>query len=201
MKSPIKDRMGKELSYVEASKKAGNRFYNYYLDAKVALLWVLGYVPSHPFRKVIFRLSGVKIGKKSTIHIGCRFYQPKNISIGTGSIIGDHATLDGRAQLTIGSHVDIASGVSIYNSQHDIHSEDMKAVQKPVEISDYVFIGPRSTILPGVKIGKGAVVAAGAVVTKDVKPKTIVGGVPAREIGKREIKDLKYRLGRFRLFQ
>lgn len=201
MQSPLKDRMGQKLTYGEASKKTANRFYNYFLDAEVALLWLLGFVPIHFFRRLIFSLAGVKMGRHSTIHIGCRFYKPANVKIGQGTIIGDHATLDGRAPLSIGDHVDIASNVAIYNSEHDVQSEDMRPVEEPVEIGDYVFVGPRAIILPGVKIGKGAVVAAGAVVTKDVPEKTIVGGVPAKEIGKREIKDFKYRLGRFRLFQ
>lgn len=201
MKSPFRSRMGKQLTWQESNNKILSRFYNYYLDFNIALLWLLGYVPSHIFRRLVFTLAGVKIGKKSTIHIGCRFYNPTNVQIGEGTIIGDHATLDGRAPLTIGDHVDVASHVSIYNSEHDIHSSDMRPIEESVEIGDYVFIGPRAIILPGVKIGKGAVVAAGAVVTQDVKPKTIVGGVPAKEIGKRNIKDLKYRLGRFRLFQ
>jgi maltose O-acetyltransferase len=68
-------------------------------------------------------------------------------------------------------------------------------------IKDYVFIGPRAIILPGVTIGQGAVVAAGAVVTKDIPAKTIVGGVPAAVIGERKIEKLDYKLGRFRLFQ
>ncbi|MCR4305614.1 MAG: acyltransferase, partial [Candidatus Daviesbacteria bacterium] len=75
------------------------------------------------------------------------------------------------------------------------------AISAPVEIGDYVFIGPRAIILPGVKIGKGAVVAAGAVVTKNVQENMIVGGVPAEVIGERKVKDLHYKLGRARLFQ
>ncbi|KKQ96441.1 MAG: Acetyltransferase, partial [Candidatus Woesebacteria bacterium GW2011_GWA1_39_12] len=70
-----------------------------------------------------------------------------------------------------------------------------------VEIKDYVFIGPRAIILPGVSIGRGAVVAAGAVVTKNVPDFAIVGGVPAKVIGERKNKNLNYRLGRARLFQ
>ena len=201
MESLFKDRTGKQLSLEQAVKKIFNRFYNYYLDFKVACLWVLGYVPCHLFRKLLFRLAGVGIGKGSTIHIGARFYQPKNITIGKGTIIGDHVTLDGRAALKIGDHVAFASQVMVFNSQHNIHSPDMRSVEKATTIADYVFIGPRAIILPGVSIGKGAVVAAGAVVTKDVSPKTVVGGIPARPINKRQIGKLEYRLGRPRLFQ
>jgi maltose O-acetyltransferase len=201
MASPFKDRMGRRLSWTEAGQKIINRFYNYYLDAKVSLLWLLGYIPFHSIRKLIFLLAGLKMGKNSTIHIGARFYQPKNINIGQGTIIGDHVTLDGRAPLIIGNHVDIASQVMIFNAEHDIHSEDMRPIEEPVVIKDYVFIGPRAIILPGVTIAKGAIVAAGAVVTKDVPEKTIVGGVPAKIIAKRQIKKLNYKLGRARLFQ
>ena len=70
-----------------------------------------------------------------------------------------------------------------------------------VRVGDYSFIGPRVIILPGVKIGTGAVVAAGAVVTKDVEDYAIVGGVPAVKIGERKNKNLHYKLGRARLFQ
>jgi len=146
-------------------------------------------------------LAGVKIGRGSRIHIGARFFYPANIKIGEGTIIGDNIFLDGREKLIIGNHVDIASGVMIYNSEHDINSEDFHAISAPVEIGDFVFIGPRAIILPGVKIGRGAVVAAGAVVTKDVTEDAIVGGVPAEVIGERKVKNLHYRLGRARLFQ
>lgn len=182
-------------------KKILNRLYNYWLDFQIACLWILGYVPSHVFRQTLFRGNGVKLGRKSTIHIGARFYQPKNITIGDDTIIGDHATLDGRAKLTIGNHVDIASEVMIFNSQHDINSDEFGPIEKPVKIEDYVFIGPRAIILPGVTIGKGAVVAAGAVVTKDVPEKAIVAGVPAQVIDQRQVKNFTYRLGRARLFQ
>ena len=201
MTSFFKDRMGNSLTWSQAMDKIVNRFLNYWLDFKISLIWVLGYVPSHAFRRLVFGLAGVKIGKRSTIHIGARFYQTKNIHIGKGTIIGDHVTLDGRDSLKIGDHVDIASQVMIFNSHHDIDADDFHAIEKPVEIDDYVFIGPRAIILPGVRIAKGAVVAAGAVVTRNVPKMTVVAGVPAKPIKKRQVKKLKYRLGRFRLLQ
>jgi len=160
--------MGKPLNANEFIEKIVNRLLNYILDFELLLITWAGLVPSHQFRLLIYKMAGVKIGKGSRIHIGARFFNTENIKIGHGSIIGDNAFLDGRDKLVIGDNVDIASSVMIYNSEHNINSEDFHATSAPVEIEDYVFIGPRVTILPGVKIGKGAIVAAGAVVTKDV---------------------------------
>lgn len=197
----FKDKMGNKLTFSEALPKIIDRIKNYFLDFELMLLRWVGYLPFHHLRRLTYRLAGIKIGKGSAIHMGANFFQPKGISIGEDSIIGNHAFLDGRASLKIGNHVDIASEVMIYNSEHDVHREDMKAIEEPVVIEDYAFIGPRVIILPGVKIGKGAVVAAAAMVTKNVLPGKIVGGVPAREIGERRIKKYTYRLGRARWFQ
>jgi len=164
-------------------------------------LKIAGCIPSHHFRRFCYRLCGVKIGKGSTVHMQTVFYDPRNITIGEDSIIGEGTVLDGRDKLTIGNHVDIASEVMIYNGEHDINDENFKAVFAPVTIEDYVFIGPRAIILPGVTIKKGAVIGAGAVVTKDVEEFKVVGGVPAKEISERKIKDLNYKLGRAAWFR
>lgn len=196
------DRNGHELSNQQVIEKVISRIKSYFLDFWLMILTIVGNIPLHFVRRFFYKISGIKIGPKSTIHCWARFYEPKNIEIGAGTIIGDNCFLDGRNKLIIGNHVDIASQVLIYNSEHNVHSADFYAdITSPVEIGDYVFIGARAIILPGVKIGKGAVVAAGAVVTKDVPEFKIVGGVPAHEIGEREVKDLHYRLGRFKLFQ
>lgn len=195
------DKDSQKLGLIQAVGKIFNRFYNYLLDALIFWLNLAGLIPSHFIRNNLYRLAGIKIGAGSTLHMLARFYQPKNIKIGAGTIIGYGAFLDGRAPLIIGNHVDIASEVMIYNSEHDLTDPKMTAREEPVLIGDYCFIGPRAIILPGVTIGRGAVIAAGAVVTRDVEEKTIVGGIPAREIGKRKIGELNYRLGRPRLFQ
>lgn len=164
------------------------------------LRWV-GYVPFHGYRRFFYRLFGMKIGSGSAVHMRASFYNVSNIEIGEDSVVGEGVVLDGRAKLTIGNHVDIASEVMIYNAEHDIKDLNFRAVSAPVVIEDYVFIGPRAIILPGVTIKKGAVVGAGAVVTKDVEERIIVGGVPAKQIGERDIKDLNYRLGRAAWFR
>lgn len=197
----MKDRMGQELPAGEIVAKTVNRVGNIFLDLELMILRWVGYIPIHFIRCFFYRTAGVKMGKGSTIHMGCNFFKPSGVSIGEDTIVGDHAFLDGRAPLRIGSHVAIASQVLIYNSEHDIQSDDFQAIEEPVEIGDYVFVGARAIILPGVKIGRGAVVASGAVVTKDVPDFIIVGGVSAKIIGERKIRDPHYCLGRARLFQ
>ena len=137
------DKNGKQLSLDEASSKIINRLSNYLLDFELMLLRWIGHIPSHTIRNIKYRFFGIKIGKGSTFHMWANFYEPKNIKIGSDTIIGDHAFLDGRDKLTIGSHTDIASSVMIFNSEHDLEKEDFSAIVAPVEIGDYVFIeGP-----------------------------------------------------------
>ncbi len=197
----MKDRMGRELSKQEVIQKGIDRINWIMLDFLLMLLRWVGHIPSHLIRRIVYQIAGIKIGNGSTFHMWAVFNQPENIMIGEGTIIGDHAFLDGREKVIIGNHVDIASSVMIWNGKHDYESEDFKPVFTPVIIEDYVFIGPRVIIQPGVTVGKGAIIAAGAVVTKDVPSFAIVGGVPAKPIGERKLKDLHYRLGWARLFQ
>jgi maltose O-acetyltransferase len=195
------DKEGEKLSLWSAINKIHIRIFNIILDFELLLLKIVGFIPSHLLRNFFYRLSGIKIGKRSVIHMGANFFFPKNISIGQGTILGTGIFIDGRAKVKIGSHTDIASEVMIYNSEHDLSSLTFKAIEEPVNIGDYCFIGPRVIVMPGVSIGDGAVVAGGAVVTKDVPEKAIVGGVPAKIIGERKMTNPNYKLGRPRLFQ
>lgn len=201
MNFPLRDKHGKNLTWKQGLGKIVVRFESYLLDFTLMCLHVTTHLPSHTLRNWIWRCVGVKLGSGSTLHTGVRVYDPRNISVGDGSIIGYGVFIDGRDKVRIGNHTDIASEVMIYSSEHDIHASDFAPISAEVKIGDYVFIGPRAIILPGVKIGDRAVVAAGAVVTKDVEPGAIVGGVPAKVIGERKLKNANYRLGRFKLFQ
>lgn len=195
------DKDGEKLLLTDSIKRIFIRFLSIFVDLQIYLLKIIGNFPSHAIRNFFFRLSGIKIGKNSTFHVGAKFYYPKNISVGEGTIVGYGVFIDGREKVSIGSHTDIASEVMIYNSEHDLKDPKFTAISAPVTVGDYCFIGPRVIIMPGVKIGKGAVIAGGAVVTKDVDDFAIVGGVPAKFIATRQIKNPSYHLGRPRLFQ
>lgn len=156
-------------------------------------------VPSHAFRLAALRWLGVRIGWQSSIHRGCRFYQAARLEIGSHCVINQDVILDARSGLQIGDNVSISEQVAIYTLEHDIDDPDFRTVGSPVVIEDYVYIGARALLLPGVRVGRGAVVAAGAVVTGDVPPYTLVAGVPARVIRERT-RDLRYQLNYRRTF-
>ena len=191
------------------TEKALNRLSTIWLEFVTGFLWwCIGFVPLHFVRRFFYRLAGMQIGKGGAIHMMARIYDPRHITIGDDTIIGEKSTLDGRKQLknsngglSIGSHVDIASEVMFWTSQHDINDPKFAPIEEKITVEDYVFIGPRSIILPGVTIGTGAIIAAGSVVTKSVDPHTIVAGVPAKKINERSTTEYSYTLGRARLFQ
>ena len=143
-------------------------------------------VPNLLFRKWFYkRLMKFSIGKGSSVFMHCRFDSPKHLVIGKDSVVNARCRLDTRGGIKIGQNVSLSEEVIILTAHHNLHSPFFEGVTKPVVIEDYVWVGTRATILSGVTIGYGAIVAAGSVVTRDVKPFSVVGGVPAKEIGER----------------
>lgn len=168
---------------------------------RLYLVFLVGRVPVHQFRIQMYRhVFGVSIGNKTSFHWRAVFFAPEGVSIGNNTIIGNDCFLDGRKNLDIGDCVNIGGHVQIFTLEHDPQAHDFGVKGGQVRIDDYAYVASRSTILPGVRIGEGAVVAAGAVVTRDVDAYTIVGGVPARPIGFRS-KDLDYKLNYHLPFQ
>jgi acetyltransferase-like isoleucine patch superfamily enzyme len=154
----------------------------------------VGWIPSHHLRLLAYRrLFRMSIGPGTTVYRAPEIRKPSRIEIGRNTVIGNGAVLDGRGGLRIGDNVNFSSGVWVWTMQHDKDSADFAAEAAPVVIGDRAWLSCRTTVLPGVTIGTGAVVCAGAVVTSDVAPYTVVGGVPAKPIGDRS-RDLTYTL-------
>lgn len=162
---------------------------------KLRVLSVVGSLPSHFFRRAAYRALGMRLGRQAVVYGGAEIRNPKGIEIGEGSIVGNRAILDGRMGIRIGKNVNLSTGVWIWTVQHDYRDSEFGDTGGAVEIGDRAWISCRAIILPGVRIGEGAVVAAGAVVTSEVAPYTVVGGVPAKHIADRP-RDLSYELGR-----
>lgn len=147
----------------------------------------LSHFPSHYLRKIFLRLvMRITIGKNSSIHMGLKLYTYSHITIGDHCVIDRDCVLDGRGEIVIGNNVNISPEAMILTAYHDPDAEGFDGIEKPVIIEDYAWIATRALVLPGVKIGHRAIVAAGAVVTKDVPPGVIVGGNPARIIRERK---------------
>jgi acetyltransferase-like isoleucine patch superfamily enzyme len=163
---------------------------------------IIAYLPSHHIRLWYFKtIMGFKIGNNSSIFMKSIVDCTKGISIGNNSVVNARCRLDNRGTITIGNNVSISSDVIILTADHDMDSVDFSGRNKQVIIEDYVWLGTRSIILPGITIGKGAVVAAGSLVTKNILPYQVVAGVPAKFIKDRKIKDLHYNPTYKRLFQ
>ena len=137
---------------------------------------------------------GMRIGAGSHLYRGTEIWSPAGITIGSHTSVGTDAILDGRGGITLGDNVNLSSQAAIWTMQHVPDDPDFGVFSAPVVVEDRAWISFRATILPGVTIGEGAVVAAGAVVTKDVPPFAMVGGIPAKRIGERS-RALRYVLG------
>jgi acetyltransferase-like isoleucine patch superfamily enzyme len=172
--------------------------------------YVVNHIPSFTLRAAWYRrVLGIHMGPKAGVHLGCYiwFYGPGQLRrgglrIGSYSRINRDCCIDARGAVLIGDNVSISPDVTILTAFHRADHPSFRVETLPVVIEDYVWIGTRATVLAGVTLGRGCVVAAGAVVTRDVPPLTIVGGVPARPIGTRPEAALEYVLdGPFPLFE
>lgn len=157
---------------------------------------VVTYIPSHHIRLAYLRAFGATLGKGVAVNRGTTVLDIEFLTIGDDSTVGARCLLDARAGLYLGSNVILASDVQILGGGHDINHPDFLPVPNPTVIEDYVWIASRAMVLPS-HVGRGAVVAAQAVVIKDVGELEVVGGNPAKVIAKRNPIGLQYS-GRFR---
>ena len=165
MKSPLRQRIG----HIAGS-------------LQMASYRLIDIIPTSVTRALFLRSMGMTIGKDVAINHGIQVRLPHRITIGDDVFLAEDLILDGRGDLTVGSHSSFASRAQVWTAQHDWKSPDFAYVSAPVTIGSYCWIGPSAIVLPGVKIGDGAVVAAGSIVVADVDPWTLVGGNPARKL-------------------
>lgn len=154
---------------------------------------VVTWLPFHTLRRLLLRGLGMRLSRGASVYRGVQVWAPRGIDVGERTSIGTDVILDGRGGISIGNDVNLSSEAAIWTMQHKINDPYFDAEVARVEIGDRAWVSFRAVILPGVTIGEGAVVAANAVVTRDVEPFAIVAGTPARQIGTRS-RDLRYTL-------
>jgi acetyltransferase-like isoleucine patch superfamily enzyme len=144
---------------------------------RISFFWTL--------RRALLLITGSEIPNKCSIQ-AVRFLGFGKLSVGTKTVINSGCYLDVRRGITIGSNVVIAHDTKIYTLGHDYNDAAFKTKGKPVRIEDFAVLFSNVLVMPGVTIGKGAVILPGAVVTKDIPEMSIAGGNPAKVIRHRE---------------
>jgi acetyltransferase-like isoleucine patch superfamily enzyme len=158
---------------------------------------VSGILPQNSFNRVrttLLRALGLQIGAASlfggSVHITGSGCVRALLSIGPGCHITGPLHIDLTAPVRIGARVYMGYDVMLVTADHELGESSQRCgrrVYRAISIEDGVWLGSRVLVLPGVRIGRGAVVAAGAVVTRDVPPNALVGGVPAKLV--RDLED------------
>ena len=165
--------------------------------ARVAwnVVWMMLFRPTprgnlfRPWRIALLKLFGAKVEWTSNVLPSCRIWQPWKLTMGAYACLSEDVDCYAVDAIVIGDQATVSQGTKLCTASHDISSKIMELTTKPISIGANAWVAGWSIVLPGVTIGEGAVVAAGAVVTKDVEPWTVVGGNPAKFIKKRELRD------------
>ena len=166
-----------------------------YLATKLA--FNIGRLHGLSLRLYLYRRVGMRVGNGCVIRRGVYLASPNELEVGDGSFIG-RASLYCTGGVKIGRNVNISDGVVVITAKHDINSPIFEATYEPIEIKDWAWLATNAIVLGGVTVGEGAVVAAGAVVTRDVPDYSVVGGNPATVIGERKKQEFGYVPGSYR---
>jgi acetyltransferase-like isoleucine patch superfamily enzyme len=162
---------------------------------------IINHIPSYMVRHAWYqRVLAWEIDASATIMMGQHIYfvsrkrDGRRVSIGADTVIDHDGLISTTGGLLIGEHVFISPGVWLVTGSHDINDAKFAPTYGTIVIDDYAWIGPRATILGRVTVGRGAIVQAGAVVTQDIAPNSVVGGTPAKVIGTRDLQQPSYSL-------
>jgi putative colanic acid biosynthesis acetyltransferase WcaF len=150
-------------------------------------LMVLSPRPCFAWRRAVLRLFGARVGRQVNVYPSCHIYMPWNVSIGDGSALGDDVLVYSLGKVVIGRRVTVSYRTHVCAGTHDFSDPALPLLKPPVTLEDDVWVGTEAFLGPGVTVGTGAIVGARAVVVRNVAPRDIVAGNPARTVGVRKI--------------
>lgn len=141
----------------------------------------------YAWRNFCLRCFGAKIGKRCHVYPGVRVWQPWMLEMDDDACLSNEVECYSVDRITLGRNAIVSPGAFLCTASHDIDSRTFDLTHAPISIGDNAWVGARAIVLPGRVVGVGGIVAAGAVVTKDVGPSEVVGGNPAQFIKKRNL--------------
>jgi maltose O-acetyltransferase len=151
--------------------------------------WLVNDVAASPAldrrtRAALLRRAGIEMGTGAIVEAGCFFFGA-NVSLGDYCVVNHRCYLDSKDQITIGPRTGVAMGSMLFTSNHEMGDELKRwgaYKTAPIEIGAGVWVGARVLVMPGVTIGDGCLIAAGAVVARDCEPNGLYAGVPAKRL-------------------
>jgi putative colanic acid biosynthesis acetyltransferase WcaF len=165
-------------------------------ETAARVLWMVGRNlfrlsprPCFGWRRLVLRWFGARIGEHVNTYPSTRVYFPWNLSVDDWSALGEEVLIYNLGRVSIGKKVTVSHGAHLCAGTHDYTRPDFRLIQPPIRIEDQAWICAEAFVGPGVVIGQGAVVGARAVVTRNVEAWQVVAGNPAREIGRRSIRE------------
>lgn len=158
------------------------------------IVWPLGtwFLPRSmgmPWKRMLLRAFGAKMGKKSNVYSTAEIYYPANLVMGDNTCLASEVECYNVAPVILEDNVTVSQGAYLCTASHDIEDPKHPLITGPIILKDQSWVGAKAFIGMGVTVGQGAVVGATASVYKDVEPWTVVGGNPAKFIKNRVIKD------------
>jgi putative colanic acid biosynthesis acetyltransferase WcaF len=141
----------------------------------------------NPWRVLLLRVFGARIGLKCSVDSSVKIWAPWNLQMEDCTLLAQHVVCYNPGKITLRTQTVISQYTYLCSASHDIHSSGHELIRAPIEIKDQVWVAVDAFIGPGVTVGQGAVVAARAVVFKDVEPWTVVAGNPAQFRKKRVV--------------
>lgn len=143
--------------------------------------------PFHGWRSFLLRCFGATLGKDCHFYPGAKIWAPWNLHCGDHVGVASGAEIYNPATIKLGDYVTISQNAYLCGANHDYNDPSFPLITDTIEIKHHAWIAARAIVLQGVTVGEGAVLAINALATKDLTPWTVYGGVPAREINKRNV--------------
>jgi putative colanic acid biosynthesis acetyltransferase WcaF len=157
------------------------------------VLWSVGYAllyrlsprPLHAWRSFVLRMFGAKLGPKCHFYPKAKIWAPWNLICEDRVSVADDAELYNPSLLYVGSHCIVSQGAYICGATHEYNDPSFRLVHFPMRLGAYSWICARAAVNPGINVGNGAILALGAIATRDLEPFGIYAGIPAHKVKER----------------